>query len=117
MGQLSQLIFNNELDALYKVEDLETILKSDPFGLSDETAKSICEVAFKTEKEMLGGRIMDNILEQMKPWRVMSEEDEGEFDRQLVGNFTPKGEQLHQKCLELDEAKTGYISSEQFYKI
>ena len=81
MGQLSQLIFNNELDNVYKVTDLVKILKSDPFGLSDEMVTGICQVAFKAEDEMVGGRIMDNILEQMKPWRVMSEEDEGEFDR------------------------------------
>jgi hypothetical protein len=47
----------------------------------------------------------------------MSEEDEAEFDRQLLTNFAPISAQVLEKCKEVDSEETGYIEQDTFYDI
>jgi hypothetical protein len=47
----------------------------------------------------------------------MSENDEAEFDRQLLGNFAPISADVLPQCIAIDTEGSGYIDQDKFYEI
>ena len=110
-------MFGADDSRFYKKAELVHLLCGKPIELNSKAAEDIVAEIFDKNPALSGEVIVENIIEHMESWVVLTEEDETNFDTELFEIFCNKKSEFLSKAMKYDLEDTKTITLAEFIDV